>query len=1294
MIKTIKNSNMWKIIILLVFLAALFLASLIGYAALKTKAIFFLSNSISAGDVLIIPQNFQSQSPLKLSWESISVAINGTGLFFSNPKISIYSIINGRRELLNVSIDSVHISIAAKSSKDSSKSELQNHIGHPDLRIPFRVSVNVKKVALDVEDVGNWGLDSLVAVKSGRQKKIYIRASNISGNHLAKNLFLSAEYMWNELFSDALLLISDRETDSISVSLNAPRVKLEDLSADISARVENLPFWLKDKWPDAAPEIKKIALNSNLSANVLQSKVNFNLSLYAKIGEFWQLPPFDAAVKVSGNNKGISQSEVSLKGSNEESIKLKGNANWDLDGSAELEVKGINITLGPETLPIDAKVHKITKNGNSVFANFATEAGSNFIARVANINNPIITFSADISPKEPWAVQWTGDMVKLSNSTTLTGSFSVKETVLNANLRTGVPFAYHAAVDELEVLLWLNPDGIRFPKGTIRHKGHESSFNGEVMWNKQYFAFKLKQQDEGTAEIYGTFNPKTDLNLKIDLSLQNLNSSLLPFADSAMLKGYNGIISGNWVHDFGNKAGEASVIVSTVVQGLSIYANSDVKINGDSLFVKRIEIEQNEKKISGSLFALLPSETRENFDLQKTSINIPNMNLVSLLATFNDSTLASGFANGRLVFDKANGLKGEIAFSQIAIRNLDPSIAKFPNIRLKADGDYAKISSRIFLAGDLWNGDLEASIGKLEQKKNFPIKVSYATNSIGNIGNLNFDGFLSKDFKKAFGDAQLKGDWFLPDGIGEIKNINLNISASTALGKNVMDSLNADFSAKKNLFEKDILKIPFDFNGHIKNGMLRVDSVHVYGQQDEKITAKLQFDLASAQLKHLSFKTEIFTLFLLNEHWIKIRNGAGKTILDNDGITIFAEFPSITYRMESSAYGTAHVAIDGQATYRFPFQVGKSQTNPSLDGNFEISNINYRKNFDMEFSAMLKQTGNFLSSMPSAFREKNVNAAEKHAIIGKPTNLNVRIRTRGTETASINSNLLEFPFAVNLSVLGTTKNMLFSGDINSVDNGKIGYNSLTMFDLSFFRIYWQDLPLKHGEIEIRASNDYPFCEAASNEGNCTISLNVTGTFSKFNMQPSTSCNVDASPALIYYSMLLGCISENYESNIDLNKHTGRLLSSLISSTANKGLGENVVGDIELKWKLDQLGLGLGGVPKERDTNYVRIPFSLSNFVPNLEMILGYTEDVSLDRRYDYSKEIGLRYRLPVFDSTDINRNFIDPSLDLSSNLIQRNYISGTESGQAEASLEQSVGLVYKHKFWDPCLLGIGRCNKE
>jgi hypothetical protein len=1271
-----------KTIILLVFIAVLSILLFIGYRVAKSKAFSFLSNPINLGEVQIIPKKFQMDFPFKYSWESISVVISGVELFFEKPKILLDPMLGYRRELLNISIDSVHTEIKPEMFKKSSENDLK-HISHPDLWLPFRVSINVGKAAVDVKKVGNWKLDSLVAVKSGRQKRFYIRAKDIRGTHLARNLFLNTDYRWNELFSDVSISVSDRTSDSIVIALNAQRERLENLSANIKANIENLPFWLKDKWPSNAPDIAKIALNSDVSYNILTNKMDFNLDLKTKIGEFWQLPAFDAAVTAFGRDLSIAQSEISLKGNNGESIKFKGSLDRNLDGSGELEINGINITLGPETLPTDVKFHKIAKKGDSISADFTTGAGSYFTAKMADMNKPVIVFSANLDPKEPWAVQWTRDNVKLASPTILTGSFSFDEILLKANMKTKAPYAYYAAADELDVSLWLNPEGIHFPKGTIKRNGYESSFTGKVIWSEKYFTFKLNQQNGGEAEVYGKFSPKIDLNL------QSINTLKLPFADTAMLKGYSGIVSGNWNHDFLNKKGKASVSLSTVIHNLTLNAKSDIEMLNDSLIVKNFEIEQEKKKITGSLFARLPAEPEEKIEILQADVNIPNMNLVSLLAAFKDSTLLNGYANGNLEYSKKTGLAGELIFSKIALRGLDSNIVNFSDFRLETFGHSAKVFVRVFLRDSLWDGNLEAGIDKIGQEGNLPIYLSYSAANIDNVGSLKFEGFLNNDFEKVFGDVRVLGDWFLPNGMGEIKKADINISVKTILGKNALDSLTAKFNTGQNTYEFGIFKIPFEFRGHVNKGMLLADTIFVYGQNDEKITAKLQFDLNKAVLKDLSFNTQLFTLFLLNEHWIKIKNGAGSTRFDNDGITVFAELPSISYRMESTDYGMLVANLKGQAAYRFPFHVGQSQTNPSITGNFEIGKASYKNTIVIldpkHLDKTLKNISKFVESM---FKEKRVNATEMSALTGRPTTLNIKIQT-GREEATISSNIAEFAFGVNLTAQGTTRNILLSGDINAIGNGKIGYNGLTMFDMSFFRIYWHDSPIKNGIIELRAYNDYPLC--SNMDESCTIFIDINGQLTKLNMQPTANCSIEASPALIYYSMLLGCISADYESSgnfLDPFKLRNKGVGIAMSYLGNKTLGTDVIGDVDFKWTFAEFG----DIPQEQDTNYVKIPISLSKWVKSLEVVLGHTSDISLDPRYYKSYELGLRYSLPIFDPNETNVNLIEPSLDISTNLVIRSYQSKFESEQDEARLEKNVGLLYRHKFWDPCILGIGRCK--
>lgn len=1269
--------------LILSIIAALIL--ILGFRVAKNKVIHTLSNTITLeSGVEIIPQDFRAKFPFKLSWKSVKIVIDSTELTFENPKITIDPFLDFRHELLNISTDKINAKIVLKDSTEQEPSSLE-FISHPDLWLPFRVGINVNRANIDVKDVGKWSLDSLSIRKSGRQKRIRIKASDIKGTHIARSIFLNAEYRWNAIFSDASVSVFDKTRDSISVALNAPREHLEDLSAEVNANIADLQSWLKEIMPEEVPSIKHISLQSNASINALTTKADFNLYLKSRIGEFWQLPAFNAEITLFGNNSGISQSEISLLGDKGESVIFRGNVSKNLDGMGELETNGIKITLGPETMYTDAKFHQIIKKGNFVHTKFTTGAGSNFTASILDLTNPEVVFTADLAPKEPWAVQWTDDMVELANPTILTGKFNFETTILTANLKTKVPFAYYASADLLDVSLWLDPEGIRFPKGEITRNGYKSNFTGEVMWDKEYFTFKLNQPSGGTAEVFGTFNPK------LELMLSNVNTIQLPFADTSMLKGYSGIVNAHWNHDFEKSDGKLSASLFSSIKNHDVSAETNIEFKKDSLKVKSFELEQNNKKIEAFLYALLPGERRSRFEIQRAGLKIPNMNLVNILAMFRDSTLERGFVDGSLEYNRGKGLTGEVELSKVLVRNLDENIVNFSNLRLQTFGQSAKASTHIFLPDSLWNGDLEVGIENIGQGEDLPVFVLYKADNIDNIGNLKLNGMLSRNLKNISGNIQIYGDWFLPGIVAEIKKSAIGIAFKTELSENILDSLSASFSTGKNTFKYEFLEIPFAFSGHIKNAALSVDSAFIYGQKEEKVEAQMLFDLKNATMKNLSFNTEEFTLSLLDQHRIKIKNGNGKSNFDSTGITFFAELPSISYNMKSTDYGEANATLKGQAIYHFPFQTKQSQTNPSITGNFEINNASYKNTIDLmpdplHLDRTLKSIGKFWDSL---IKEKR-SASERRAVTGRPISLNVKIQTTGVETATVNSNVAEFGFTVNVTALGTTRNPLLSGDINAVGDGEIGYRGLTMFDLSMFRLYWLDSPIKQGEIDLRASHEYPFCVVPedSQEENCTININMSGPLAQLNMEPTANCNIEASPALIYYSMLLGCISTDTESenSFDKNKMAGKLIGKLMSSTINRGVGSDLVGDIDVKYMFDKQNT------QEYDTSYIRIPIKITK---NLDAVIGYTQDESRNPRYIESREVGLRYKLPVFDSTDISSNLIEPSLNINSNLISRDVLSTTTetgSGEDETRLEKNVGLSYSHKFWEPCILGLGYCR--
>ena len=172
---------------------------------------------------------------------------------------------------------------------------------------------------------------------------------------------------------------------------------------------------------------------------------------------------------------------------------------------------------------------------------------------------------------------------------------------------------------------------------------------------------------------------------------------------------------------------------------------------------------------------------------------------------------------------------------------------------------------------------------------------------------------------------------------------------------------------------------------------------------------------------------------------------------------------------------------------------------------------------------------------------------------------------------------------------------------------------------------------------------------------------------------------------------MGCISEGENSSIDKNKVAGKLIGSVLSSTANKTLGGEYVGDIDMKLKFfDDEALS------EKDSSYLTIPISLDRWVKDLSLIFGYKQDQSETPTYDRALEAGITYIIPAFSEADKTKNpeHYNPQLDFGASLVQKNYITTTT--EDESRLEKNIGFNYSYTFWSPCFFGLGKCaeNKE
>ena len=322
-------------------------------------------------------------------------------------------------------------------------------------------------------------------------------------------------------------------------------------------------------------------------------------------------------------------------------------------------------------------------------------------------------------------------------------------------------------------------------------------------------------------------------------------------------------------------------------------------------------------------------------------------------------------------------------------------------------------------------------------------------------------------------------------------------------------------------------------------------------------------------------------------------------------------------------------------------------------------------------------------------RSKEVQEAKLSS--ASPINLSMHISDTQVDSIAIVTPFATFPLTVDLWVLGNTTRPLLRGDVSNTNNGFIGVKDIYEFNLNSFLISWNDVPWQHGVVDVSSSQELPFCSETNEKEKetCPINLDIQGTITNPQPIPSSNCGTESTPAVIYYNVLLGCIADDNGEQTDWNKLAGKAIGKVISTTANKTLGGDYIGDIDMKVMLFE-----NNTTSDKDSSYFKVPVSLDRWVKNLSLIFGYTQDQSENPTYDQSLQFGINYTLPVFQEAEYShRNHISPTLALNAMLISKQYLAntGTETNN-EARMEKNIGIDYIYRFWNPCLLGIGKCE--
>ena len=1255
-----------------------------GLMRLHDIGVVELAKPRQFGTVLFIPEGFSSDGWLRYHWNRITLRFPQGEVKVNSPDVTLRLATTAPNyEHVRIRIDSISVFLNPKKSEPKKKREDSLAWEFPDVQIPLKILVNCGPVKIDVANIGTWKLDSLQFLNPER-RNVLLALGPLHGPYLAKPAAVNLRLNWANNFLEFETGIRAGK-DSLWLYGEAPLKKLDDLSGQVFAQVENPQIWSPKPWPNQIPTIGTVQVKSEFSLQLKKTSAHWSIQTNCNLGAYQFLPSGHLQVDANGDWPGNPHVQIQWKGDQEESIFLDAvlDTNRKIDGTAKIQ--NLSMPIGAKVFPLDASIEQLHVTMDSATAKFTTAAGSHLSVQAAHFKDLSAQVQATISPTEPWAYAWCNGNLISNAPAHIDGEYH--RGIFTANLQAVFPFAYKATAEHFETDLMVSSKGVYFDNGNFISHKIQHFFTGEVVWDKrnQHYQFEIEQNPGGVARVFGDFDGHISVNVS------KLSTLQLPLADTTMLRGIDAVVTGNWEHRFANKYGVVRLNVETMYKGIPIEANIMARQNQDSLIVENLLLSSQGNELRGSAFLLMDSSVNAGKPvLQHAEISTDKFSLVTLLRSFGDSTLSKAEIHGDFYWDIKNGIEGKLSIPIVNFRGFTPDILRVERLQILGNKKELVVSARLHYGKDgLWDNEAEISLKDIFQA-NRAMTAAVVTD---NQGIFWVEGVL--DTNRVWkGNAHLEGNWFLPGGNTEIRNAKFHADL-VADSKQGLSGLQAVFALDTATLTTPSLLFPMRFKGSIANAMLALDSIFVYGADSTRLQANVGFDLKNMNLESIHFSSPEYHLRFQDIHRITIRGLQGAAQKIGQEMLVSVQVPEIVYRMKDKSMGDIYARLRSNLSLHLPLKdkENKALANSRLEGRLEVERFTYDKKIDLKpdlgmmqklFAKVTKTLGTMSSEEANNRNKKKAKASHK----GGATELDLRIVDPGRDTLIVRSDVATFPFTLDIQVQGTTDDPLLNGDLNSVGTGFVGLSALSTFDLQSLRVSWQDASPLQGMIDIQTTKDVPMCKQ-NVDGRidiCTVSLDINGPLTKPNPMPSASCAVETNPAQIYYgAILLGCFPEETGNSIDRNV----ILSKMLGSAA-KMVGGQYLGDVGLHWKF------LEDNATANDSNYVRIPIKLDRWVKNLNLVMGYTENTSTENTdgYTQSYELGLKYSMPVLDSGETFPNHVDPTLDFSSNLVARRNPTTITATTQESRVEKNLKVEYSWKFWNFCLFGFGFCDIE
>ena len=1245
----------------------------------------YLNSSHDYGTVKVAFYGHRSEGFLTRSWDSVSVRGKGFDVLLHSPNLDAHILLSPEEDFVHVNADSVRLELDPglfpKAEKDSSQ------FTFPDFQLPLDLDVRANRFEANVQDAGLWTVDSL-HVKSLGHRVAELSFQNAAGKFLSRKLSGKASVSWEGENVSGDAKFRSEDMDSASAAFSFPKNAPENVSGKANIFVKNPRKWDGGKIPESV-SVKNIRVDADFSSRFGEKKCSYQARVRTDLGKFWPLPDLSLDVKLRGDEKMRFSANGKFTGKRPgQSISFRGTFDKDLNFEADAEVRNIDAKFGPQMQPLDVSVHAKKTSRNKMEAKAVTGAGSVVKAKMSGLSSLKdfrIDFTGDIARDEPWAVRWSGDFLRFNTRPQVTGSFYDGKMRADVSIAP-VEYAYLMHADSLFTTLVLDKKGIDFSNGFIRSEKETFAFTGDVKWTDSipHTSWEVHQSDDGYAKAFITFEPA------ITSEAFRVRLSHIPFADTALLRGMDGIVTGTYEQNFTTLESAIQAEVETEIAQIPLKGRFRTHGTRDSVALDNalISTGTNSIEMEGTAKVQYDSTGKKfkGFQLTDAWASTDRFDIPLLLAPYKTSPLGSGIFSGNVSYRKGLGLQGSLQFSDLSLKNVPRELFSIPRLDVFAEKEKMQVSGNISAGDRAWNGDLQIDVnGLLEPKHHI---FAYFTTPVG--GTAWLDGDIDSTMKWS-GKAQLSGSWFLPQNLGEIVYTDFKANAVGDL-KSPFTSLELAFHSDSTALDtkRGFPVLPVSFSGFFKDGVFRVPSAELSNNNGEVIRASASYDMKERKLGKIEMETEKFSLVWDQIHQIRINDVKGSLEDSEKEFTLALDIQNVSYRLNKPDWGKADASARGKAVLHLPHAENGSFANPTLEGNFFLDRALYQNEFsvDIGFGSLSKISATLSGFFTKIRRTKPV--VKKTAAKSRPINLALHIGDSGKDTVAVLTNLASFPLTVDLWVLGTSDHPLLRGDVNNAGNGSIGLKDMFQFDLESLSLSFQDVPWNRGTINISSVQNLPYCQTSTHRDDdetCPVHLDILGSIIAPKPMPSANCGVDDSPASLYYSVLLGCISEEESSTIDRNKVAGKLIGSVLTSTANRTLGGEYVGDIDMKFKLfNEESVA------EKDSSYLMIPISLDRWVKDLSLVFGYKEDQSETPTYDRAIEAGISYVIPAFSEEDRTKNpeHYNPQLDFGASLVSKNYITTTD--EDENRLEKNIGFNYSYKFWSPCFLGIGKCK--